>query len=149
MSLDQTLARLAAVRPGIHAERPADRAGDAVKEIEAAKALFQREGGKPLVGQRGAGADAVAGLGAACPKPFAERRMVTPSMPASRTRRFEPTPMTVTGMLDRVLQGRRKVVGVRRLEQKLGRTADPEPGEGRQRRILVIRPRTSEKSPRR
>ena len=60
--LDQPLARLDAVGAGVHAERAADRAGDAVEEGEAAEPLLQREGGEALVGQRRAGADAVARL---------------------------------------------------------------------------------------
>ena len=59
MDLDQTLARLAVIGPGIHAQRPAERAGNAVIEGEAGKPLLQREGGEPLVGERRAGADAV------------------------------------------------------------------------------------------
>ena len=98
MRLDEPLARLDAIRPGVHAKRAADGAGNAVKEGKTAEALFERKRGKPLVGQRRTGADAVAaGSRTACPKPFADKRTVDPSMPPSRTRRFEPTPMTVTG----------------------------------------------------
>ena len=57
--LDQPLARLDAIGAGVHAERAADGAGNAVEEGEAAEPLLEREGGEPLVGQRGAGADAI------------------------------------------------------------------------------------------
>ena len=58
--LDDALARLDAVGAGIHPERAADAAGDAVVEGEAADARLQRVRRDALVGERRADAEAVA-----------------------------------------------------------------------------------------
>ena len=58
-------------------------------------------------------------------------------MPPSRTSRLEPTPITVTGTsLGLLLQELREIIDIRRLEQHLGRAADPEPGDGGQQPSL-------------
>ena len=63
--------------------------------------------------------------------------MTTPGTPPSRTSRLEPTPITVTatsaGLLARKAD---EVVAVGRTEHHLGRAADAEPGDARERRIL-------------
>ena len=60
--------------------------------------------------------------------------MTTPGTPPSRTIRFEPSPITLTG----TAAGSRdekigEIVLVRRREQHLGRPADAEPGDLRER----------------
>ncbi len=69
------------------------------------------------------------------PKPR-PRRITTPSMPPSRTSRFEPSPMMVTGMSAGVrLQEIGKVGLVGRRIEHFRRAARPEPGEVLERRL--------------
>jgi hypothetical protein len=56
INLDDTFARLDAIGAGIHAQRPADTAGNAVIEMKTTDARVQRRRGQPLVGDRRAGA---------------------------------------------------------------------------------------------
>ena len=105
-------------------------------EGEAAEPLVKREGGEALVGQRRAGADAVARLANRLAEPFrrqpdhhpveaaiADEEIRADADDGHRHRRIE------------ALQEEREVVGIGRLEQHRRPPADPEPGERRDLRI--------------
>ena len=108
-----------------------------MEEGEAAEPLLQRERGEALVGQRRAGADAVARLarrltealrrqadGDAGDAAVADEKIRADADDGDRHGRIE------------LRQEQREIVGVGRLEQQLGRPADAEPGE---RRDLGVR----------
>ena len=95
--LDQRVLGLAAVGAAVHAQRAADRAGNAAKEGEPGDAGLLRRARDLDVRHRGAGADAVTPSTFDLVKPRPSR-ITTPGTPPSRTIRLEPSPMTVTGI---------------------------------------------------
>ncbi len=131
MRRDEALPGLHAVGAGIHPQRAADRAGDAVKKREAAHSLVAGKRREPLVGKRRAGPDPVAladRMAEALRRqadddagnaPVADEQVRSDPDDMDRNFRVEPR------------QKQREVVCIRRLEQKLRPPADPEPGERR------------------
>jgi hypothetical protein len=108
-----------------------------VEEGEAAKPLFQRECRETLVGERRAGADAITGFAHRLPE--ALRRQADDHAGNAAVTDKEIGADADDGYGDiriQFLKQACKVVGVGRLEQELRRTADAEPGERRQRRVL-------------
>ena len=130
--LDQRVLGLAAIGAAVHAQRAADRAGNAAQKRQPGDAGLLRRARHLHVRHRGAGARC------ACPPTVTSlkprpSRTTTPGTPPSRTIRLEPRPITVTGMSR--ADARKKIREVRlvlRHEQHLRRPADAKPG--RQRR---------------
>ena len=81
----------------IHAERAADATGDAAIEGEAGDAGVGRGAGDLDVWHGGAGAEPGLRLDLDVAEALPQR-ITTPPMPPSRTSRFEPSPMMVTGI---------------------------------------------------
>ena len=68
------------------------------------------------------------------------RRMTIPAMPPSRTKRFEPSPTTSTGIAaSRPARKERQIRLVGGRKQHLRRTAGAEPGQRRRRRVRFER----------
>jgi hypothetical protein len=119
------------VRAGVHAERAADRPRYAVEEGEAAKTLLQREGGEALVGKRRAGADAAILGPLDLAKTLRGKADDDAAHPAVADEKIRADADDGYGDFRiQSLKEEREVVRVRRLEEKLGRPADAEPGEG-------------------
>ena len=116
---DQHVLDLAAVGAGVHPQRAADRAGNAAQEGEAVDAGGRRRLGDEGVGRGGAGGDATIRQSTSIAlKARPPSRTTTPATPPSRTIRFEPRPMTVTGIVARqAAEEAREVVLVGRREQ--------------------------------
>ena len=126
--LDQHVLGLAAIGAAVHAQRAADRAGNAAQEREPGEAGLLRRPRDPDVRHRGAGADALA-LDLDVAETAAER-MTTPGTPPSRTIRLEPSADDGHRNVGRQMRKEiREVVLVVRHEQHLRRPADAEPGE--------------------
>ena len=99
---------LAAIGAGIHAQRAADRAGNAGQELEPGQRRLARRQRDVEVERAGAGHDLVAvdgDVGEAAHQ--ADHHAGTPP---SRTSRFEPTPSTVTGTSARQRREERREV---------------------------------------
>ena len=133
--LDQRVLGLAAIGAAVHAQRPADRAGNAAEEREPGDRRLLRGARDLHVGHRGAGADAVPASTFTSPKPRPSR-ITTPGTPPSRTIRLEPSPTTVTGIsAGRCAEEIGEVGLVLRHEQNLRRPADAKPGQLRERLV--------------
>ena len=131
----QPLPRLAAESPGVHPHRTADGARDADQELEPGKpgplchlrhALIQgaRPGDhdrRPSTSTRASGPP---------------KRTTTPSNPPSRTSRFEATPIGRSGTSGgNAARKAARSAASAGWNTTLGRAADAEPGDGRQRHV--------------
>ena len=133
--LDKNVLGLAAIRAAIHAQRTADRSGNAAEKRQSGNS-------RPFCAARATITSSIAVPAVTrCSSIFTSLKprpnlITTPGTPPSRTMRFEPAPMaTIRNFRRQVAQEIRKVVFILRHEKGLRRTADPEPGEFSQRLI--------------
>ena len=133
--LDQRVLGLAAIGAAVHAQRAADRAGNAAEEGEPGDRRLLRgaatfTSGTAVPARMRLPSSTLTSLK---PRPS---RITTPGTPPSRTIRLEPSPMTVTGIsAGRLAQEIGEVGLVLRHEQNLRRPADAEPGQLRERLV--------------
>ena len=107
-----------------------------MEESEAAEALLEREGGEPLVGQARAGPDPVFPF----PRGLAEafRREADDNARDAAVADEEvrsDADDTYGDFRTQLLKEECEIVGIRRLEQHFGRTADTKPRKRRDRRV--------------
>src|SRR5579864_8501871 len=95
---DQRMPDLAAMGAGVHDQGPADRAGHAAQEGQAMTPAFAAA---LATNWSGAAAPAITRPSSAistAPKARPPSLMTTPGIPPSRTMRFEPSPIVITGI---------------------------------------------------
>ena len=132
--LDQRILGFATIGAAVHAERTADRAGDAAHEGKPGERGLLRGARNPHVGHRGAGAHALAldlDVGEAAAKPDDDARHA-----AVAHDQVGAEPDDGDGDVGRkIREDVGKVVLVLRHEQHLRRPADAKPGQRRQRLV--------------
>ena len=102
--LDQHVLGLAPIGAAVHAQRAADRARNAAQEREARDAGFLRDAARPSRPAPPRRRARAARSRSRCRRSRGRAGSPRPATPPSRTIRFEPRPITVTGIVGREMR---------------------------------------------